>query len=229
MRCTICNEAVKKAQLYHGDLGTDYEGKPLCPECYYEGEFAAVVMYGREEEPRVISSTRNDTDGEFRARWRSTDPWRGYYEVESDTYACVHQADSLHGHESQAMLKSFDSRIMELYDERGIDYARALARSSNVFYSQSSLFVRKEQAAPGAVLVGVVKAEVDFDNPRWQRNIIFDEATLGEVARLFPERGIQTDLDVVKLVKDYGEGLIDELDRRTKEDRLKLTRKEYVV
>jgi hypothetical protein len=126
------------------------------------------------------------------------------------------------------MLKGFDSRIMELYDDRGIEYARALARSSNVFYGRYSLFVRKEQAAPGAVLVGAAKTEVDFDNPRWQRNIIFDEATLGEVARLFPERGIQTDFDVVKLAKDYGEGLMDELDKRTKKQP-KIAGREYVV
>jgi len=140
----------------------------------------------------------------------------------------MNKADELTGHESQGMLKSFDDRIRELYDERGVGYARALVRTSNVFCSQYDLFVEREQAALGAVLVGVAKAEVDYDNPRWQRNIIFDEAELREVARLFPERGIQTDHDVVRLVKDYGEGLMDELDKRTKEDRLKL-RKEYVV
>jgi len=228
VRCTICNDIVKKAQLYRGDRGTEYEGKPLCPDCYDDGDFSAVVMYGRDEEPKVISRTRNDTEGDFRVKWVSTDPWRGYYEIESDAYARVHQADSLHGHESQTVLKGFDSRIMELYDDRGIEYARALARSSNVFYGRYSLFVRKEQAAPGAVLVGAAKAEVDFDNPRWQRNIIFDEATLGEVAKLFPERGIQTDFDVVKLAKDYGEGLMDELDKRTKKQP-KIAGREYVV
>ena len=228
MRCTICKGNVKKAHLYNGDPGTAYEGKPLCDACYYENDAIAVVMYGRDEEPHVISGTRNETDGDFRASWRSIDPWRGYYEVESEKYAMMNKADALTGHESQGMLKSFDDRVRELYDERGVGYARAIVRTSNVFCSQYDLFVVKEHAPLGVVLVGVAKAEVDYDNPRWQRNIIFGEAELREVARLFPERGIQTDHDVVRLVKDYGEGLMDELDKRTKEDRLKL-RKEYVV
>ena len=228
MRCTICKGNVKKAHLYNGDPGTAYEGKPLCDACYYENDAIAVVMYGRDEEPHVISGTRNETDGDFRASWRSIDPWRGYYEVESEKYAMMNKADALTGHESQGMLKGFDDRVRELYDERGVGYARALVRTSNVFCSQYNLFVRNEQAALGAVIVGVAKAEVDYDNPCWQRNIIFGEAELREVARLFPERGIQTDHDVVRLVKDYGEGLMDELDKRTKKQP-KIAGREYVV
>jgi hypothetical protein len=140
----------------------------------------------------------------------------------------MNKADALTGHESQAMLKSFDDRIRELYDEHDVGYARALVHTSNVFCSQYDLFVEREQAALGAVIVGVAKAGVDYDNPRWQRNIIFDEATLGEVARLFPERGIQTDFDVVKLAKDYDEGLMDELDKRMKKQP-KIAGREYVV
>jgi len=228
VRCTICNGNVKKAHLYNGDSGTAYEGKPLCDACYYENDPIAVVMYGSDEEQHMISSTRNETDGDFRVSWRSIDLWRGYYEVESEKYAMMNKADVLTGHESQTMLKSFDDRIRELYDERGVGYARALVRTSNVFCSQYDLFVEREQAALGAVLVGVAKAGVDYDNPRWQRNIIFDEAELREVARLFPERGIQTDHDVVRLVKDYGESLMDELDKRTKKQP-KIAGREYVV
>lgn len=66
------------------------------------------------------------------------------------------------------------------------------------------------------VLVIKAKEDVDYDNPKWYKNIIFDEATLGEVAKLFPERGIQTDFDVVRLVQDYGDQFKEELDNRIK-------------
>jgi hypothetical protein len=45
---------------------------------------SATVFYGRDGTPYTISHTRNETEGDFRVKWHSTDPWRGYYETKSD-------------------------------------------------------------------------------------------------------------------------------------------------
>ena len=36
MKCSICDERIKKIEAYFGDKGTPYENKPLCESCYYE-------------------------------------------------------------------------------------------------------------------------------------------------------------------------------------------------
>jgi hypothetical protein len=166
--------------------------------------------------PYLITEARNDTEGDFRVRWRSTDPWRGYYEVEGDRYALVNTADLLAWHESEKMLKRFDDKIKELFDEHGIDYARVFARSSNIFYQNYELYVEKEQALLASLLVAKAKKEVDYDNPKWYRNVVFDEFVLERLADLFPEREIRTDYDAVKLLKELGDDALKELQRRIK-------------
>jgi len=101
VRCSICEEEIEKSIVCYGDEGTVYEGQPLCDICYYESEPSATVFYNRDGQPRTISDTRNETDGEFTVRWRSTDPWRGYYKTESDAYTFVNTAELLAYHERE--------------------------------------------------------------------------------------------------------------------------------
>lgn len=114
------------------------------------------------------------------------------------------------------MLKDFDEMIRELFDEHDIDYARVFARSSNVFYQNYDLYVKKEQALLGNLLVAKAKAEVDYNNPKWYRNIVFDADALNKLAELFPERRIRTDYDAVKLIKELGESALVDLQARLK-------------
>jgi len=146
MKCSICEKKLKKGEVFYGDEGTYYEGKPLCETCYYEDEPCATVFYGRDDQPYFISLTRNETEGDFEVEWHSTDPWRGYYEAKSEKYALVNTAELLAYHQSEEMLKEFDEKIRELFDEHGIDYARVFARSSNVFYQNYDLYVKRDQA-----------------------------------------------------------------------------------
>ena len=133
MKCSICEEEIKdESEVFYGDKATYYEGKLLCETCYFENEPVATVYFNKDDYPHVISYTRNETEGVFRAKWHSTDPWRGYYETESDDYALVNTAELLAYHESERMLKEFDEKIRELFNEHGIDYARVFARSSNI-------------------------------------------------------------------------------------------------
>jgi hypothetical protein len=217
MKCTCCGQRIKKNDAYIGDKGTYYEGKPLCETCYFEDEPCAIVYYKNDGQPYVISHTRNETEGDFTVKWHSTDPWRGYYETKSEKYALINTAELLAYHESEKMLKEFDKKVRELFDKHNIDYARVFARSSNVFYQNYDLYVKKEQALIASLLVEKAKTEVDYNNPKWYKNIIFNEEALNKLAELFPERQIKTDYDAAKLIEELGDDAINELQKRLKE------------
>ena len=186
----------------------------MCETCYEEDEPCATVFYGNDETPYTISHARNETDGLFRVKWIPTDPWRGHYATESDEYSLVNTAELLAWHESEEMLANFDKRVRELYDEHGIDYARVFARSSNVFYQNYDLYAKKEQYLPAYLLANKAKSEVDYNNPKWYRGIVFDESSLAKLAELFPEKNIQTDYDAVRLIEQYGEDTVSEIQKR---------------
>jgi len=133
----------------------------------------------------------------------------------------VKTAELLAWHESEKMLKDFDERIRELFDEHDIDYARVFARSSNVFYQNYDLYVRKEQEFLGLLLVAKAKSEVDYNNPKWYRNIVFDEDALSKLAELFPERQIRTDYDATRLIGELEDNALTELRTRLKSKKLK--------
>lgn len=210
----MCDQRIKRSQAYFGDQGTLYEGKPLCETCYHEDEPAATVLYGRDDEPHIISHTRNEAEDDFSVQWHSTDPWRGYYETKSEKYSLVNNAELLAYHESEQMLKEFDEKVRELFDSSGIEYARVFARSSNVFCQNYELYVKKDKELIARLLVAKAKAEVDYNNPKWYRNIIFDSEALTKLAQLFPERNIKTDHDAVKLVEELGDKTLPELQKR---------------
>jgi hypothetical protein len=219
VKCSACEEKIKKTEAYFGEKGTSYENKPLCESCYYEDEPCATVLYEKDDQPYVISHTRDETEGDFSVSWHSTDPWRGYYETKSEKYALVNTAELLSYHESEEMLKNFDDRIRELFDEHGLDYARVFARSSNVFYQNYDLFVKKEQEFLGRLLVVKVKAEVEYNNPKWYRNIVFDNDALDKLSQLFPERQIKTDYDATRLIEELGDNALPELQNRLRENK----------
>lgn len=214
MRCAICDTTVRRSEAYFGDRRTPYESKPLCETCYYEDEPAATVLYGRDNNPHIISNTRNETEGDFAVSWHSTDPWRGYYQTGSEKYSMVNTAELLAWHESEEMVKEFDERIRKLFDSSGIEYARVFARSSNVFYQNYDLYVKRDKELSARLLVAKAKSEVGYENPKWYRNIVFDESSLNKLAELFPERQIKTDYDAVKLVEELGDEAANELQRR---------------
>jgi hypothetical protein len=73
--------------------------------------------------------------------------------------------------------------------------------------------VKKEQALIASLLVEKAKTEVDYDNPKWYKNIIFDEEALNKLAELFPERQIKTDYDAARLIEELGDDAINELQK----------------
>ncbi len=221
MKCSSCDSRINRYEACYGDAGTFYENKPLCETCYYESEPCATVFYIRDGEPHIISETRNETENQFRVKWISTDPWRGYFKTESEDYTIVNTAELLAYHESEEMLEKFDKRIRRLFDEHDIDYARVFARSSNVFYNNYDLYARKKHELPARILSAKAKQEADYGNPKWYRGILFDEEALSKLSELFPEEKIQTDNDAVKVVQRYGDNLIAELKKRMNEKNIR--------
>ena len=67
------------------------------------------------------------------------------------------------------------------------------------------------------LLVAKAKSEVDYNEPKWYRNIVFDEDALNKLSQLFPERRIKTDYDATKLIKELGDKALTELQTRLKE------------
>lgn len=209
--CVLCGQRMGNDGVHFGDVGTFYQGKRLCETCYYESEPIATLYYGTCDTPNIISETRNETDGAFVAKWHSTDPWRGYYEVASSPYVMINEAESLAWHESQEMLRKFAETARILFEKHSINYVKAFARTSNLFCQTFYLFVDRTQALSGSLLVAEAKKKVGYDDPQWQKNVLFDAETLSKLSKLFPEDGIKTDEDALKLAEKHGENLIPEL------------------
>lgn len=153
--CAYCGEEIEDPDscALYGDLGTDYGGKPLHEWCYYEPEPYATVIYseggpwGGGEMPHIISACMNQTEGDFRAAWISTDAWRGYFQLESETYEQVHTDCILSGSRDSELLHEFDRILQYMMGRENIRYVRAFPRTSNVFSCGYELWVRKEDMA----------------------------------------------------------------------------------
>jgi hypothetical protein len=219
LTCQICGEVIKRDEdnngLYYGEEGTDYEGKPFCETCYYEDEPCATVYYdGDSDEPKFISSCRNETEGDFTVEWHRTDPWRGYYELKSDTYVEVFTDAILSGHESEEMLKRLYDIVMERFDEEGIEFARAFCRSSNVFMTSLEIWVKKDllQLMKAHIIISQAKDAVDFDNDLYKTGILIPRENLEKFKVLLGDKyEVKTDNDLANLVAWRGQNLIGEI------------------
>jgi len=141
VKCACCEEYKNKDEMH----AFDEKGKPVCDMCEGDdrSEPCATVIYGDyEEEPKTIGHYHDDTEGDFRVKYHSTDAWRGYYEVESDVYRKVHDDCILAFSEDEQNLKSFDDLLQEFCRNHDIRFARAFARTSNVF--SYDFFVHKD-------------------------------------------------------------------------------------
>lgn len=211
-----CEELIRSEVLF-GDPATFYEGKPLCESCYYEDEPVSTIYYRNKEEPYRISLTRNETDGDFKTKWRPTDAWRGRYELESSTYQRIFSDSILAGHESEAMLKQLNDKVIEEFVNQRIEFTRSFNRTSNLFCTDYDIWVGKEpvQILKAHFILQRIKREVDYDNVLYSTGIIFDRESLGKLQSLLGNKyQIQNDEDVMKLVQEKGENLLQEIAER---------------
>ena len=212
--CTSCGAPLIRNELYYGDEATYYERKPLCEACYYEDEPVATLYQGQNKEPYLITQARNDTNGKFRALWHSTDPWRGRYQLSSESHAMVFSDAILSYHESEAMLKELNDKAMERLSKANVDFYRAFLRTSNLFCTDYDIWVTKDptQILPAHIILQGIKKEVDYDNSLYSTGIIFDRETLGKLQSMLGNKyQIERDSDVMKLIEERGEDLLNEI------------------
>jgi len=219
--CALCGEPIVPEspgdRPYTGDPGTAYEGQPICDTCYDEDtcEPAATIYYGaNHDEPHLIGSCRNETEGDFKVKWHSTDPWRGYFECESDEYVEIFTDAILSGHESEEMLKKLYDRVLQRFDEEDIGFARVFCRSSNVFMTSLELWVKKDfvQLLKAHAIIAEAKGEVDYDNPLYSTGILFPRENLEKFKKLLGKRyEITTDKDLADLAAEKGDDLLKEV------------------
>ena len=74
--------------------------------------------------------------------------------------------------------------------------------------------MKNDQVLLAGLLAAKAKSEADYDNPKWYRNIIFDEDFLNKLSQLFPKRRIKTDYDATKLIEEFGDNALIELQKR---------------
>lgn len=213
--CSCCEQAIEKGNdLFYGDPETHYEGKPLCEVCYYEDDPIATVYRRDDKEPYHISLTRNETEGDFKAKWRSTDAWRGRYELESEKYKQTFSDAILSYHESEAMLKELNDKAVEAFTTNGIDFYRAFLRTSNLFCTDYDIWVRNEpdQLLLSCLMLERIKVEVDYTNPIYSTGILFDRETFSRLQTILGDKyQFKSDSDVLQLMQERGDSVLEEL------------------
>jgi hypothetical protein len=211
--CASCEEPIRgKDSIYRGESNTLFEGKPLCETCFYDSEPIATIFYGRDKEPHHITLARNETEGDYKATWHSTDPWRGYFELSSTKYATVFSDAILAYHESEGMLEKLNDRALDEFDSRKIEYARSFARTSNVFSTGYDIWVRKqpEQIVIAHLTLEQIKKEVDYGNPLYSTGIVMDREAFGKLQGLLKGKyEISNDRDLMNLAAEQGEELLN--------------------
>jgi len=214
--CAICRELILD-EVYLGEAGTQYDGQPLCQGCFdsdLDDPCATVYLGTDGEGPKLIGSCRNETDGDFTVRWHSTDPWRGYYELLSDSYTQLFTDAILSGHESEEMLKKLYDRLRACLEAEDIGFARAFARSSNVFMTCLEIWIEKdlEKVLKAQIILSQIKDEVDFDNDLYHTGILIPRESLEQFKTLMGDKyQVTTDSDLADLVASKGDDLLAEI------------------
>jgi hypothetical protein len=158
--------------------------------------------------------TRNETDGDFKAAWKPTDAWRGRYQLESTSYCRIFNDSILAYHESEAMLKELNDKVIEEFGQQGIEFARSFNRTSNLFCTDYDIWVKGDsvQILKAHLILQRIKQQVDYDNVLYSTGIILDRESLSKLQSLLGNKyHIRTDDDVMELVQEKGETLLNEI------------------
>ena len=140
MKCSECGEEIE------GDEYETIDGNPVCYDCIESdlSEPAAIVKIyddGDVEEYRIGALTSDIED--FKAKYISTDAWRGYYTVEAEDWIKVHDDGILAYSEDEKELDNFAKFIHDRLIKK-IRYAEVITRSSNVFFNGYEIWINKD-------------------------------------------------------------------------------------
>jgi len=139
--CISCDSAIVKyiEYTFHTKDGA------ICLGCMEQDEGMPIgtVIYSEDPDfPCTFGSYHDNTNGDFKGEWHSTDPWRGYYNIKpSDDWEELHSDCILMSSKDSENLKEFDDALIEALDELDIKWARVISRTSNVCSSGYDFFV----------------------------------------------------------------------------------------
>lgn len=137
--CEVCEEVAEYPR--------ETEKGVICERCLEDDRCSptATIEYS-DRERRTIGHYHNGTEGDFETTYHSTDAWRGYYTVEANNgWEKLWDDNILSYSEDAKELKKMDEKLTEYMDKNNIEYAKAIARSSNVFSNGYTLFVRASE------------------------------------------------------------------------------------
>jgi hypothetical protein len=127
-------------------------------------EPTATIYEGTDEENVAIIGAYTDIDQtpsllaeDVIVDWHSTDAWRGYYNVKIKGWKNMHSDCILSMSEDAEDLKKFDDEMQNEFEAKGIHFARAFARTSNVFSGGYDLFVKDEDVHKANEIVSRLK------------------------------------------------------------------------
>jgi len=83
--------------------------------------------------------------------WKSTDPWRGYYEAKADGWTHVAEDCILHFSEDAGKLEKFDDEVKQTLWGMGAKFALVFGRTSNLFSTGYDVYVERGGDGLGAL------------------------------------------------------------------------------
>lgn len=111
-----------------------------------EQEPVAVVRWSDGEEDRI--STYYAPEKNVDVKYVRTGGWRGYYDlVPGDPWVVLHEDQELSMSRDAVDLREFGEALERRFDEEGVRYGRAGLRTSNVFASNVTWVVHKDDRA----------------------------------------------------------------------------------
>lgn len=161
VKCAICEIEIDEETSMLGDEGSEYDGQPICEDCYSDDESQLSISVLTGDEPRhwegigqgdgkgeiyEVGRCFNHTRGDFTAKWHSTDPWRGYYEAIAHGFTKIWDDCILAWSEDAGQLEKFDAELIARAKAKNATLLRVIGRTSNCFSSGYDLYTPDAQA-----------------------------------------------------------------------------------
>jgi hypothetical protein len=160
--CICCDSAVGSNNCYSNENGDGF----LCESCWDHdhSEHTTVVRFSYDDDPldaHTIGEYHNDTEGEFNVVWHRTDAWRGYSEiVPSEKWAKLHSDAGLSMSEDEKNLADFDKLIRAKLKKEGIEWARVISPTSNIFCCGYDFYVEADKLEQAEEMVELLRRQL---------------------------------------------------------------------
>ena len=160
--CICCGSAVGSNDVYPNENGEGF----LCESCWEHdrSEHVTTVRFSYDDDPldfHTIGEYHNDTEGEFKVEWHSTDAWRGYSViVPSEKWAKLHSDAGLMWSEDEKNLADFDKLMRAKFKKAGIEWARVISPTSNIFCCGYDFYVEADKLEQAEEMVELLRRQL---------------------------------------------------------------------